>query len=56
MQSFLRQAVARLHLSARGFYRIIKVSRTIADLSHEENISIAHVAEALQYRPAERES
>jgi magnesium chelatase family protein len=48
---FMRQAVTRMHLSARSYYRIIKLSRTIADLSESENISIQHTAEALQYRP-----
>ena len=48
--SFLRRAVSQMHLSARGYYKVIKVSRTIADLSQEKNITISHVAEALQYR------
>jgi len=52
---FLRQAVARMHLSARSYYRVIKVSRTIADLSEQGAISIQHVAEALQYRPKQEE-
>lgn len=51
--SLLRQAVERLHLSARSFHRIIKLSRTIADLSGSENIETPHVAEALQYRSKE---
>ncbi|OGH64322.1 MAG: magnesium chelatase [Candidatus Magasanikbacteria bacterium RIFCSPHIGHO2_01_FULL_41_23] len=46
----LRQAVTKLHLSARSYYRIIKLSRTIADMSSNENIMFDHVAEALQYR------
>ena len=46
----LRQASDRLGFSARSYHRIIKVSRTIADLSGEENILLTHVAEALQYR------
>jgi magnesium chelatase family protein len=50
---FLRQAVLRMHLSARSYYRVIKVSRSIADLSQEKIITISHVAEALQYRPKE---
>lgn len=53
--AFLRQAVARMPLSARSYYRVIKVSRTIADLSEQETISIQHVAEALQYRPKQTE-
>jgi magnesium chelatase family protein len=47
----LRNAVNQLHLSARAYHRILKLARTIADLSQNENILLAHVAEALQYRP-----
>lgn len=46
----LRNAVNNLHLSARGFHRILKLARTIADLFGEPNISRDHIAEALQYR------
>lgn len=46
----LRQAVTQMHLSARGYHRILKLSRTIADLSGMDNIETEHVAEALQYR------
>ena len=42
--TLMRQAVSSLHLSARSYYRIIKVSRTIADLSESENILPIHVA------------
>lgn len=52
-QNLLRQAVTTFQLSARSYYRLIKVSRTIADLSGEKEISPAHLAEALQYRPKE---
>ncbi|MCL4359864.1 YifB family Mg chelatase-like AAA ATPase [Patescibacteria group bacterium] len=51
--SFLRQAVTRLGLSARTYYRVIKVGRTIADLTGSETIALPHIAEALQYRPRE---
>lgn len=51
--AFLRQAVGRLALSARSYYRMIKVARTIADLSDAGAISVEHLAEALQYRPTE---
>ena len=47
----LHQAVDKLHLSARAYYRVLKVARTIADLSAQEKIQHEHVAEALQYRP-----
>jgi len=47
----LRQAVNQLGLSARSYFRILKLARTIADLAGEERIAMEHVAEALQYRP-----
>ncbi|MCL4200830.1 YifB family Mg chelatase-like AAA ATPase [Patescibacteria group bacterium] len=50
---FLRQAVAKMGLSARSYYRILKVSRTISDLAGATHIRLQHVAEALQYRPHE---
>jgi len=49
-QQLLRSAVSALKLSARGYHRIIKIARTIADLSGNENIEQAHIAEAIQYR------
>ncbi len=49
--NLLRLAVDKLHLSARSYYRTIKLSRTIADLEGAEIISKDHIAEALQYRP-----
>jgi len=47
----LRGAMDNLHLSARSYFRILKLARTIADLSGQENVLQEHVAEALQYRP-----
>ena len=52
-KELLKNAAQQLHLSARSFYRILKLARTIADLSSEKNIKTQHVAEALQYRPKE---
>ena len=46
----LERSAERLHLSARGFHRVLKVARTIADLMAVDRIATAHVAEALQYR------
>ena len=50
-KGLLQAAMKQMHLSARGFHRILKLARTIADLAGEETIGIAHLAEALQYRP-----
>lgn len=49
--SLLQKAGDTMNLSARSYYRIIKISRTIADLSGEDSIQPFHIAEALQYRP-----
>lgn len=50
-KQLLKNAVEQMHLSARAYFRVLKLSRTIADLSKEEQIKTAHIAEALQYRP-----
>jgi len=52
-QSLLRAAMKQLHLTARAFHRVLKVSRTIADLENSDIIKTYHVAEALQYRHKE---
>jgi magnesium chelatase family protein len=50
-QSLMRAAMTQHNLSARAYHRILKLSRTIADLAGSEDIQSAHLAEALQYRP-----
>lgn len=50
-QSLMRSAMSQLQLSARAYHRILKLSRTIADLAGSEEIQSVHLAEALQYRP-----
>lgn len=49
--NLLRMAVSKMNLSARSYHRTIKIARTIADLGGAKEISVAHLAEALQYRP-----
>ena len=49
-QPLLAGAMEQLGLSARAFHRVLKVARTIADLTGSERIETAHLAEAIQYR------
>jgi magnesium chelatase family protein len=54
VESLLRQAVARLNLSARAYHRVVKIARTIADLAEAAELTTAHVSEAIQYRSLDR--
>jgi magnesium chelatase family protein len=50
-QVLMQTAMNQLQLSARGYHRVLKLARTIADLAGSESIVSSHLAEALQYRP-----
>ncbi len=55
-EQLMRAAVRQLGLSARGYHRVLKLSRTIADLASSDAIQTVHLAEALQYRPRQVDS
>lgn len=50
--ALIRSAADRMNLTARGFHRVLKVSRTLADLDGTETIKQIHIAEVLSYRAA----
>jgi len=54
-QRLMQAAMRQLHLSARGYHRVLKLARTIADLACSDEIGPAQLAEAIQYRPRRAE-
>ena len=54
VKDLLRAAISQLGLSARAYDRILKLARTVADLDGQDDIALAHVAEAIQYRALDR--
>ena len=50
-RSLIRQAMSQLQMTARAYHRVLKIGRTIADLADDSEITLSHLAEALQYRP-----
>lgn len=54
-EELLRSAISELRLSARAYHKVLKISRTIADLEEKERINSSHISEALQYRYLDRD-
>jgi magnesium chelatase family protein len=54
--SLMKAAMNQMQMSARAFHRVLKLSRTIADLAGSEAIKVTHLAEALQYRPRRQDN
>ena len=54
-RGLMKTAMSQLQMSARGFHRVLKLARTIADLAGSDTIKVTHLAEALQYRPRRQE-
>ena len=54
VEALLRSAITRVGLSARAYHRVLKLARTIADLSESDELSAPHVREAIQYRTLDR--
>jgi magnesium chelatase family protein len=52
-EGMMRKIFEQMHLSARGYHRVLRVARTIADLAGERNIGLVHLGEAVCYRGVE---
>ena len=49
-EDFIRQAYEKFEMSMRGYHKVLKIARTVADVEQSENININHLSEALTYR------
>lgn len=54
-RTMMMSVAASMNLSARSYFKVIKIARTIADIAEDKNISTTHLAEALQYRPKDED-